>query len=86
MLHSMLDMNYLSDCFCVSKTFLKKSKFFLFFSLLQINIFLVFSDYFDVLHENDFKKIIIINYFNTFSSEKYFEKQPHSKTNFKYHD
>jgi len=82
----MLDMNYLSDCFCVSKTFLKKSKFFLFFSLLQINIFLVFSDYFDVLHENDFKKIIIINYFNTFSSEKHFEKQPHSKTNFKYHD
>jgi len=70
----MLDMNYLSDCFCVSKTFLKKSKFFLFFSLLQINIFLVFSDYFDVLHENDFKKIIIINYFNTFSNEKYFEK------------
>jgi hypothetical protein len=59
MLHSMLDMNYLSDCFCVSKTFLKKSKFFLFFSLLQINIFLVFSDYFDVLHENNFKKIII---------------------------
>jgi len=34
----------------------------------------VFSDYFDVLHENDFKKIIIINYFNTFSNEKYFEK------------
>ena len=56
MLHSMLDMNYLSDCFCVSKTFLKKSKFFLFFSLLQINIFLVFSDYFDVRMKMILKK------------------------------
>jgi hypothetical protein len=36
-------------CFSVSKAFLKKIKFFIFFSLLQINIFLVFSDHFDML-------------------------------------
>jgi hypothetical protein len=35
-------------CFCVSKTFLKKFKFFSFF-LLQINNFSVFLDYFDAL-------------------------------------
>jgi hypothetical protein len=34
-------------CFCVSKAFLKKIEFF--FSLLQINIFLVFLDHFDAL-------------------------------------
>jgi hypothetical protein len=36
-------------CFCVSKVLLKKFKIFLFFSLLQINIFLVLSNHFDVL-------------------------------------
>jgi len=35
-------------CFCILKIFLKKLKF-LFFSLLQINIFLVFLYYFDML-------------------------------------
>jgi len=35
-------------CFCILKTLLKKIKFFIFF-LLQINIFLVFLDHFDVL-------------------------------------
>ena len=46
-------------CYCVSKTPLKKFKFFLFFSLLQINIFLVFSNYFDVLMwKIIFKKIL----------------------------
>ena len=35
-------------CFCISKVFLKKINFFLFF-LLQINMFLVFSDIFDML-------------------------------------
>jgi len=36
-------------CFCVLKVLLKKYEFILFFSLLQINIFLVFSYYFNVL-------------------------------------
>ena len=36
-------------CFCVSKAFLKKFKIFLFFFLLQINIFSVFSDHFNAL-------------------------------------
>jgi len=45
-------------CFCVSKIFLKKFKFFLFFSSLQINIFLVFLDYFDpLISKLIFKKI-----------------------------
>jgi hypothetical protein len=35
--------------FCVSKVLLKKFKKLLLFSLLQINIFLVFLDYFDTL-------------------------------------
>jgi hypothetical protein len=34
-------------CFCVSIVLSKKFEIFLFFSLLQINIFLVFSDHFD---------------------------------------
>jgi hypothetical protein len=34
-------------CFCVWKAFLKKN--YLFYSSLQINFFLIFSDYFDVL-------------------------------------
>jgi len=37
--------------------FLKKIEIFLFFSLLQINIFLVFLDYFDAL----ISKIIFLN-------------------------
>ena len=37
-------------CFCISKALLKKFEIFLFFSLLQINIFfLVFLDHFDAL-------------------------------------
>jgi hypothetical protein len=47
--------------------YLKKFKFFLFFSLLQINIFLVFSD-----HLKNKK----IYYFNTFPNKNHFEKQP----------
>jgi hypothetical protein len=48
---------------CVSKMFLKKIKFFYFF-LLQINIFLVFSNYFDmlILKIIIFKKIILIHF------------------------
>jgi hypothetical protein len=38
-----------SVCFCVLKMFLKKFKIFLFLSLFQINIFLVFLDHFDAL-------------------------------------
>jgi hypothetical protein len=38
-----------SFCFCVLEMFLKRIKFFLIFSLFQINIFLVFLNYFDVL-------------------------------------
>jgi hypothetical protein len=54
---------------------LKKIKFFLFFSLLQINIFLVFLDHFGALIKNDFKKEKKY-YFDIFLSEKQFEKQP----------
>jgi hypothetical protein len=39
-------VNVIPICFCVLKVFLKKFKFFLFFTLLQINIYL---DYFDAL-------------------------------------
>jgi hypothetical protein len=38
-----------SICFCVSKTFLKKFNFFLIFFLLQINIFLMFSNHFNII-------------------------------------
>jgi hypothetical protein len=45
------ESNYtrITVCFCVLKLFLKKFKFFLFFSLLQINMFLIFLDHFDAL-------------------------------------
>jgi len=36
-------------CFCVSKAFLKKFKKNIFFYLLQINMFLVFSNHFDAV-------------------------------------
>jgi hypothetical protein len=36
-------------CFCILKALLKKMIIYLFFSLLQINPFLVFLDHFDVL-------------------------------------
>jgi hypothetical protein len=58
---------------------LKKFENFLFFALLQINIFLVFLDHFDPL----ISKIILKKYyFDIFVSEKYFERQPqpHSQT------
>jgi hypothetical protein len=35
--------------FCVSKALLKKFKIFLFFYVLQINIFLIFLNYFNIL-------------------------------------
>jgi len=44
-------------CFYILKVFLKKIEFYLFLSLLQINIFLIFSDHFDVL----ISKIILKN-------------------------
>jgi hypothetical protein len=59
--------------------FLKKVNFFIYFKL----IFLVFSDRFNVLISKiNFLKIKKNNYFNVFSSEKYFEKQslPQYKT------
>jgi len=36
-------------CFYILKIFLKNLNFILFFSLLQINIFLIFLNHFDVL-------------------------------------
>jgi len=52
--------------------FLKKIKIFLFFYLLQINIFLVFLNYFDIL----ISKIIFLKkiLFNIFLNKKYFKK------------
>jgi hypothetical protein len=38
-----------SICFFVSKALLQKFEIFLFFSWIQINIFLMFLDYFDAL-------------------------------------
>jgi hypothetical protein len=54
--------------FCILKVFLKKIKFFLFFSFLQINIFFfIFSDNFDMLISKiifkKYKKNIILKYF-----------------------
>jgi len=69
-------------CFCVSKVFFKKIIFFI-FSLLQINIFLVFSTYFNVL----ISKMIFKNkkyYFNAFPSEKHL-KNNHNHTPNTYH-
>jgi hypothetical protein len=56
------------------KSVFKKLKFFLFFSLLQINFFFVFLDLFDVLMSIIifFKKNI---YFDAFSRKKHFKKQ-----------
>ena len=72
--------NLIIVCFCILKIFSKKFNFFYFF-LLQINIFLVFLDHFDVL-----MPIIIFfkkkYYFDIFPSEKHSKKQPqpHSRT------
>jgi hypothetical protein len=59
--------------FAFQKCFLKKLKLFLFFYLLQINIFFVFLDHFDVL----ISKIIFKNkkiLFDIFLSKKHFKK------------
>jgi hypothetical protein len=61
--------------FCVSKMFLKKFIFFYFFLCFKLIFFLVFSNHFDVI----ILKIIFLkkkHYFDTFPSEKYFEKKP----------
>jgi len=61
--------------FLYFKSIFKNIKKKLVFSLLQINIFLMFLDHFDAL----ISKIIFLKikeyYFNTFSSKKYFKKQ-----------
>jgi hypothetical protein len=58
--------------------------FYLFFSLLQINIFLVFLDHFDAFISKMIFKKIRKHYFDTLLNEKRFEKQPqlHSETSF----
>jgi len=61
------------------KSILKKFKFFLFFYLLQINIFLVFSNHFDVLMSKIIFKKLKKYDFNVFWHEKLFEKQPQSQ-------
>jgi uncharacterized membrane protein len=54
--------------------FLKKIENFLFFSLLQINIFLMFSNHFNVLMSKIIFKKYKKYYFNIFPSKKHFEK------------
>jgi len=66
-------LNNLRYLFLYFKSIFKKINLFLF--LFYLKFFCVFSDRFDVL----ISKIIFKNkkyYFDTFSSEKYFEKQP----------
>jgi hypothetical protein len=46
---SYISSKTMSCLFLCFKNVFEKIKYFLFFSLLQINIFLVFSDHFDVL-------------------------------------
>ena len=64
--------------FYVSKALLKKFEIFLFVSLLQVNIFLVFSNHFWCAEVKNifFKKIY---YFDVFSSKKYSKKQQYSR-------
>jgi len=50
--------------------------FFNFFIYFKLIFFLVFSDHFDMLSQKLFLKNKKKYYFDVFSSEKYFEKQP----------
>jgi hypothetical protein len=60
--------------FLCFKNIFKKIKIFYFFSLLQINIFLVFLDHFDTLITKIIFKNKKIYYFDTFLNEKHFKK------------
>jgi hypothetical protein len=63
-----IDPSLVPVYFFILKVFLKKFKFFYFF-LFQINILVVFLDYFDI--KINYKKIKKY-YFNTFLNKKYF--------------
>jgi hypothetical protein len=57
----------------VFQKYLKKNKKILFFSLLQINMFLMFLNHFLYANiKNDFLKIKNIYYFNIFLNKKIF--------------
>ena len=64
---------YFIYIFLYFKSVLKKFKFYLFF-LLQINIFFMFLNYFDVLMSKIILKKLKNILFDVFSSKKHFEK------------
>jgi hypothetical protein len=68
-------------CFCILKVFLKIFKFYFILSLLQINIFLMFSDHFNALISKIiFKKLKYIYYFDILFLMKNTLKKNHNHT------
>ena len=67
--------------FYILKVLLKKFKFFLSFSLLQIIFYFIFRSFWCADIKNDFLKIKKILFWYI-SSEKYFEKQPQPQPHF----
>jgi len=66
--------------FFILKIFLKKFNFF-YFLFASNQFFYAFRLFWYINVKNNFKKNKKIYYFNTFSSEKYFEKQPQPHPN-----
>jgi len=72
-------LNFIKYClFLYFKSAFEKIEFFLFFLYFKLNFFGVFSLFWCADIKNNFLIIIIIYYFNVFSSKKHFEKQSQS--------